>query len=183
MLAPPVTHVTTLPLKHDGDCSLLGVTPDRTHLRRGSLRRRRLDCAARAPARRHVRAVDRRSRRHERHLQPLDLPPSIVKPKTGWHTMALNFAGPRHRGLREPERMLDLVRTLGIEEKLALHRASSSSTSSRRCCSASPKATSLPKPSSCARTCISSAAGCGWPSRCRKPGSTTTVSPMITTRR
>ena len=73
------------------------------------------------------------------------LPPGIVKPKTGWHTMALNFAGPRHRGLRAPERMLDLVRTLSIEEKMALIEKFKLDCC-RRCCWASPKATCWPKP-------------------------------------
>ncbi|MEO8395390.1 MAG: hypothetical protein ABI700_20520, partial [Chloroflexota bacterium] len=53
-------------------------------------------------------------------LHPLELPTRIVKPKTGWHTMALNFAGPRHRGLRAPERIADLVRMLSIDEKMAV---------------------------------------------------------------
>ncbi len=44
----------------------------------------------------------------------------MIKPQTGWHTMALNFAGPRHRGMRAPERTLDLVRPLSIQEKMAL---------------------------------------------------------------
>jgi hypothetical protein len=51
---------------------------------------------------------------------PLELPTAIAKPKTGWHTMALNFAGPRHRGLRGLERIADVVRMLSIDEKMAV---------------------------------------------------------------
>jgi len=34
--------------------------------------------------------------------------------------MSLNFSGPRHRGLRGLERLLDLVRPLSIQDKMAL---------------------------------------------------------------
>jgi len=120
MPTPPVTHVTTLPLKHDGDCSLLGMTADKTlyveevYGEAGWIAQHEL-----LPDGTFARSIDEEHGQND-NLRPLDLPPGIVKPKTGWHTMALNFAGPRHRGLRAPERLLDLVRTLGIDEKMAV---------------------------------------------------------------
>lgn len=118
----PVTHVTTLPLKHEGDCSLLGMTPDQAlyveevYGENGWMAQHELHLDGTF-----ARSVDEASGVNGADdLRPLDLPPGIVRPKTGWHTMALNFAGPRHRGLRVPERILDVVRTLSIEEKMAL---------------------------------------------------------------
>ncbi len=116
---PSVSYVATLPLKHAGDCSLLGVSLDFTiyaeevygenaWLAQHALR---LDGTV-------LRSVDEQDGVQE--IEPLDLPPGLVKPRSGWHTMALNFAGPRWRGLRAPERALDLVRPLSIDEKLAL---------------------------------------------------------------
>jgi hypothetical protein len=114
------TYLTTMNLKHAGDCSLLGVTPDitiyaeETYGSDGWLAQTalRLDGSV-------VDAVD------EDHggvtaLAPLMLPEDIVKPQTGWHTMALNFSGPRHRGLVGPERVPDLVRPLSIQDKISL---------------------------------------------------------------
>ncbi len=116
----PVSHLTILPLQHHGDCSLLGVTPEgaiyaeEVYGAEGWVAQHelRLDGTF-------VRSVD------EVHgttgdIRPLDLPERIVKAKTCWRTMPLNFAGPRHRGLREPERIADLVRPLSIQEKMAV---------------------------------------------------------------
>jgi len=120
MPAPPVTHVKTLLLKHDGDCSLLGMTADK-HLyleevygENGWIAQHELH-----PDGTFAQTIDEQDGMNEI-LHPLDLPAAIAKPKTGWHTMALNFAGPRHRGLRGPERIADVVRTLGIDEKMAV---------------------------------------------------------------
>jgi hypothetical protein len=122
MSTASVTHVTTLPLKHEGDCSLLGMMPEQAlyveevYGEHGWMAQHELSLDGTI-----TRSVDEADGANDADdLRPLDLPPGIVRPKTGWHTMALNFAGPRHRGLRAPERILDLVRTLSIEEKIAL---------------------------------------------------------------
>jgi hypothetical protein len=115
----PITHVATLPLKYNGDCSLIGVTPDRmiyaeeVHGDEGRVAQHALRFDGTF-----VETIDERDDGSD--IQPLVLPPEIVKPKTGWQTMTLNFAGPRHRGMREPERTVDLVQTLGIEEKMMI---------------------------------------------------------------
>src|SRR5664279_2445512 len=116
----PVSHVTTVSLKHNGDCNIIGVTADATIFAeemygdnaRVAQYEVRLDGSF-------IQSVDEAEGANG-DLQPLKLPPEISKPKSGWHTMMLNFAGPRHRGLRGPERTLDLVRPLAILEKMAL---------------------------------------------------------------
>ena len=116
----PVTHVTMLPLKHEGDCNLLGMTPEKTlyveevYGENGWIAQHQLLADGTF-----MQSIDEQNGTND-NLRPLDLPAGIVKPKTGWHTMALNFAGPRHRGMRGPERLLDLVRTLSIDEKMAV---------------------------------------------------------------
>ena len=122
MPTPFVSFLKTLPLKHTGDCSLLGIAPDATiyveeiygneaWLAQHALR---LDGTM-------IESIDEAHGEND-DLAPLDLPLQIVKSKTCWHTMALNFAGPRHRGLRAPERTLDLVHPLTIQEKIGLAR-------------------------------------------------------------
>lgn len=115
----PVSHITTIPLRHNGDCSLIGVTPD------GMIYAEEVygDDAwvaqhALKPDGTVVESIDELDGTAE--IRALDLPPVIAKPKTAWQTMTLNFAGARHRGMREPERLLDLVQTLSFEEKLTL---------------------------------------------------------------
>ena len=119
MSLPAVRHLTTLPLKHAGDCNLLGVTPE------GAIHAEEVygkhGWVAQHELRRDgtfVRSVDEAEGRNG-DLRPLDLPPQLITPKTCWKTMALNFAGARHRGLREPERIGELVRPLTIQEKMA----------------------------------------------------------------
>lgn len=53
-------------------------------------------------------------------IAPLPLPDDLVTARRGWHAMSLNYSGPRHRGLRGPERLNDLVRPFSIPEKLLL---------------------------------------------------------------
>lgn len=120
MIELPVSHVTTLPLKHNGDCSIIGVTPDRmiyaeeVYGDEGWVAQHALNADGAVVA-----TVDEREAGGD--AQPLPLPPEIAKPKTGWQTMALNFAGARHRGMREAERTLDLVQPLSIEDKMLLN--------------------------------------------------------------
>jgi hypothetical protein len=61
----------------------------------------------------------------------LTLPAGMAFPQEmrerGWIGQRLNFAGPRHRGLREPEKLLDLVKPLSVADKMALSAHSSTS--------------------------------------------------------
>lgn len=119
MQTPSVTYLTTLPLKYHGDCSLIGVTHDGTiyaeevYGDEGWIAQHELQQDGTF-----VRSADENNGANS-NVQPLTLPTGLIKPKTGWHTMGLNFAGPRHRGLRAPERTADLVQPLTIDEKMA----------------------------------------------------------------
>ncbi len=118
---PLIAHVATLTLKHHDDCSLLGVSPDGTiyaeevYGENAWVAQHALKIDGTL-----IESVDEAEGTQE--IQPLDLPDGTSLSKSGWQTMALNFAGPRHRGLREPERISDLVRPLDIQEKLAVTR-------------------------------------------------------------
>ncbi len=117
---PLISATTRLPLRHNGDCSLLGATPDFTlyveeiYGDEGWIAQHELTVDGEL-----LITIDE-AHGGNTELHPLDLPPEAIKSKSGWHTMALNFAGPRHRGMREPERTLDLVRPLSITEKMTL---------------------------------------------------------------
>ena len=120
MKFPLISEPIRLPLRHNGDCTLLGVTPDYTIYVEEIY-------GDDAKIAQHALALDGsllasidEGDAADGELRPLDLPPELIKSHSGWHTMALNFAGPRHRGLRAPERTLDLVHPLSVSEKMAL---------------------------------------------------------------
>jgi hypothetical protein len=120
MSTPALEFLTTLQLPHNGDCSLVGVTPDFTiyaeevYGKDGWLAQHAMTMDGTL-----LTSVDE-AFGSETELEPLPLPNNLIEPKRGWSTMALNFSGPRHRGLRGPERLDDLVRPFSIQEKLAL---------------------------------------------------------------
>jgi hypothetical protein len=123
----PVTlkYITSMPLLYSGDCSLLGITPGIAHsdlilyaeeiygdeawLARHALR---LDGTL-------VATADEQSGQNP-DVKPLDIPADIISPHTAWHTMTLNFTGARHRGMRGPERIDEMLRPLSMPEKIAL---------------------------------------------------------------
>lgn len=51
---------------------------------------------------------------------PLTPPPGIIRPRSAWATMELNFAGSRHRGLRGAERIDELAHPMPMPERLWL---------------------------------------------------------------
>jgi len=53
-------------------------------------------------------------------VTPVEIPHDAYKPQAGWHTNHLNFAGPRHRGLRATERVADTVHALPLPLKMRL---------------------------------------------------------------
>lgn len=119
MLIPPVTHITTLPLRHNGDCSLLAVTPA------GTVYVEEFYGDAGLVAQHEVlldgsfaQSVDEGLHTGQ-DLKPLALPPNAARPKPGWHAMPLNFTGARHRGMRVPERVADVVQPLALQDKMA----------------------------------------------------------------
>jgi hypothetical protein len=114
---PPLEFVRTVMLKHSGDCNLIGVTSDLTLYVEEVYGEGWLAQHALTLDGEFIQSIDEDDGR-QTHDTALELPEDGQRPQTGWHTMKLNFAGPRHRGLRGPERLLDLVRTLSIQEKM-----------------------------------------------------------------
>ncbi len=113
--------IATFPLSHAGDCSLLGVGGDGSLFVEeiygdGWVAQHALSADGTLIA-----SVDEQNG-DATDLQPLPLPDDLKQPHAGWHTMPLNFSGPRQRGLREPERVLELVKPLTFAEKLLLHQ-------------------------------------------------------------
>jgi hypothetical protein len=117
---PTLQHVTSLALAHSGDCSLLGVTSNLTifveevYGDEGWMAQRALQMDGTMLA-----AVDEDDGRATA-VQPLPLPDDLTQPKTGWHTMALNFSGARQRGIRNLEHVTDIAQPLSIEDKMML---------------------------------------------------------------
>lgn len=128
MSLPTLEHRISLPLKHRGDCSLLGVEAvtaddgsetftlyvEEIYGDEGWLAQHMLTLDGQLLA-----SIDEAAGENDS-VRPLKLPEGAATPKTGWHTMGLNFSGPRHRGLRGPEHVIDLVRSLALQDKLAL---------------------------------------------------------------
>lgn len=119
MAETALLYRTSILLQHSHDCCLLGVRPDLTiyseeiygdegmlaqsaHTIEGAL----------------IESVDE----GEGATAPLALPDDAARPRTAWHTMALNFAGARQRGIRANEQIDALVHPLSVEEKAFLAR-------------------------------------------------------------
>ncbi|MDZ4765572.1 MAG: hypothetical protein SGI73_13560 [Chloroflexota bacterium] len=120
----PLVHIAALPLLHTGDCSLRGVhvTDDggiiiyveETYDEDGWLAQGALKLDGTWIA-----CVDEEAGANP-DIAPLPLPDSIITPRACWNTMRLNYAGPRHRGLREPERLMDILRPISVADKFAV---------------------------------------------------------------
>lgn len=113
-------HECTFPLQHASSPGLLGVTQDghiyveEIYGEEGWLAQGQYDLEGKLLA-----SVDEADGRCP-NIQPLALPDDLIRPARVWHTMRLNFAGPRHRGNRLLERIDELVQPLSIGEKLAI---------------------------------------------------------------
>jgi hypothetical protein len=120
MTTPELEHLTSLQLQHNGDCSLIGVTPDLTiyaeevYGEDGWLAQVAMTLDGTI-----LDSIDE-DFGAQTGLSPLPLPLKLVEPQRGWHTMVLNFTGARHFGLRGPERLDDLIRPFSLPEKIAL---------------------------------------------------------------
>ncbi len=120
-MRPPIFHPqSTISLPHHGDCSLLGVTPD------GQLYLEEIYSDDGWMAQ-HIysadgvlmHSVDEMDGANTE-VKALELPINIVKPRIGWHTMGLNYAGARHRGMRINERLADVVKPMSIPDKMTI---------------------------------------------------------------
>ncbi len=121
-LTPPrLTYVRAIPLKHYGDAALLGVDPAQKTIYSEEIYD---DDAWMA---RHVHGydgtkVDSSDEDHGKTVSPrfIDAPPEAIRSTSGWHTQSLNFHGPRHRGMREDERIIGTVRSISMMAKMRL---------------------------------------------------------------
>jgi len=120
MSKPTFTHRHSIPLKHSGECSLLGVDSD------GKIyvEERYTDAYWGAQ---HLISPDGKFLHTEdeegganTNVTPLAIPADARKPQPGWHTNQLNFSGSRHRGLREPERITNTVQSIPMPLKMRL---------------------------------------------------------------
>ncbi|MBL8146170.1 MAG: hypothetical protein JNL34_07280 [Anaerolineae bacterium] len=53
-------------------------------------------------------------------LKPLSVPADSLAPRRAWAAMRLNYTGPRHRGLREEDRLTDILHAISVADKFAL---------------------------------------------------------------
>lgn len=111
-------HVAMLPLRHPADCDLLGVGTDGTLYVEEII-----DDGDRVvqhvvnPAGDIVASVDDAA---PGPFVPLTLPPDAIRARSPRHTVALNFSGPRLRGLCEHDRVQELVQPLTMPDRMAL---------------------------------------------------------------
>lgn len=112
------TLLQRFPLRHAGDAGLLGAGADALWVEEmygeGWMAQHQLALDGTISA-----SVDEDEGRAT-DLSPLIIPPEAVIPRRGWNTMGLNFTGARRRGLREEDRLLDVLQPLGIADKAAL---------------------------------------------------------------
>lgn len=112
--------ITSLPLAHTGDCGLIGIAADLTiyaeemYGEDGWLAQHALKLSEKTIA-----FSDENSGLN-RDFEILQLPDDLARSQPCKHTTALNFGGARHRGMREPERIAELVRPLTIQTKMTL---------------------------------------------------------------
>ncbi|MDX1995339.1 MAG: hypothetical protein SF029_23345 [bacterium] len=121
MNATPTLHYrTSIPLKHREDCSLLGVTPDyRIYVEEVYTPDAWVAQHCVTLDGQFVESIDEEY--GEKAVSgPLEVPQDAIRPIRGWRTNSLNFAGPRQRGLRELERVQDVVKPIPVQAKIAL---------------------------------------------------------------
>ncbi|HYO88218.1 MAG TPA: hypothetical protein VER79_06185 [Candidatus Limnocylindrales bacterium] len=106
------------PLRHSGDVGLLGATAESLWVEEmygdGWLAQHRVEMDSTISA-----SVDEDEGRAA-DLRPLLVAPEAVAPRRGWDAMGLNFAGARHRGLRAEDRLLDVIQSISVADKVAL---------------------------------------------------------------
>jgi hypothetical protein len=121
MSTATLSYLSTIHFTHHGDCGLLGVTPDMTIY----VEEIYDDESWIAQSAIHIDGSNRRTVDEDyganTSVEPLPLPPDIIRPHSGFETMkALNFGGARHRGLRSEDRIQDTARDLDIHTKMTL---------------------------------------------------------------
>lgn len=114
---PNLHHLTSIFLNHKGDCNLIGVTWDlqiyaeETYQDEERLAQHVLQLNGEIVA-----SMDKGYNEKLFPNSP-EIPSDIIKPQSAKQTLALNFSGARYRGLREEDRIADLVQPLSLEDK------------------------------------------------------------------
>lgn len=115
-----LTYKTTILLKYNEDCNVLGITHDlKLYIEESYSPDAWIAQHSYQIDGTHLATVDEDFGKNTS-PSPLTIPPDLIRPKPGWHCMSLNFTGPRHRGLRGPERIVETVRSLSIQSKMEL---------------------------------------------------------------
>jgi len=117
MDTPTLVYKGTIDLHHEGDCGLMGVTRDLTIYAEEYYTTDWWICQHRLTLNGIIESIDEDFGR-VRQVSPLVLPEVVAHTQPGWHTKTLNFSGARHRGMREAERVGDVVRELTVSEKM-----------------------------------------------------------------
>lgn len=115
-----LTYVSSVNLAHHQECVLLGVTPDFTiYIEEMYGEDEWIAQHIMSADGVHLHSAD--ENHGKRSLPPLALPANIVRPRSGGdQARFLDFSGPRLRGMREPERIQDMLHPLSISLKVSL---------------------------------------------------------------
>lgn len=115
-----LTYLHSIPLAHEGDCLLRGISSE-GHLFIDEL------YGADDWLAQHVITLDGavlhsidEHHGENRDFLPLDVPADLITPEPVNPHHRLNFGGARYRGLQEPERIAELVRPLSLPAKMQL---------------------------------------------------------------
>ena len=112
-------HQVSVTLTHTGQCSLLGISPDlhvfieELYDDDNAIAQHELDIAGKI-----INSIDENFGKQA--IIPLVLPDGSFMPQPGNITQHLNYSGARLRGLREDERIQQLVRPLSIQSKMQI---------------------------------------------------------------
>lgn len=117
-MIPNFHHHATLLLQYSGDCRLLGVTPDLrlyTEETYGEdwFAQYELDLSG-------ARLQSADEHYGENEVRPIPLPANTVQPQPIIHSQSLHFSGPRYRGMREVEKIADMVQPMTVIEKMGV---------------------------------------------------------------
>lgn len=123
MHPPHLTYLGSVTLRYEGDCVLLGVMPDLTIYAEEIYADDSWLCQHRLTLAEGVLESADESSGQSVDVRPLAVPASAARSQPAVHTRALNFAGPRQRGMRDAERISDMVRELSIAEKMRASEA------------------------------------------------------------
>lgn len=116
-----LTYQSSIKLPHSGDCHLLGVSPDlkiyveEIYTEDAWFAQHTLTLDGTL-----IETVDEDDGKNTE-VTPLVVPEGSFKPQSGVQTIkTLNYTGARHRGLRELERITDVVRPFSLQEKMKM---------------------------------------------------------------